>query len=172
MAAFLDAWIPSEFPDLNFQCVPHEGKNDLKRSIPIKLRGWKEPGVNFIILMDNDNRDCLLSKNEISRICRESGRSDTIIRLVCQELEAWYLGNPSAISRAYHQPQLLSKMKSTKFKNPDSIEKPSRELARLVPEFQKISGAKAIAASFGHEENRSRSFIVFRRSLESATFDT
>ena len=42
-----------------FQCVPHDGKDDLERSIPRKLRGWREPGVRFVIVRDNDRGDCI-----------------------------------------------------------------------------------------------------------------
>ena len=34
MKTLLDILLPRLFPDLLFQCVPHDGKNDLERSIP------------------------------------------------------------------------------------------------------------------------------------------
>ena len=47
MKALLDGLLPRLFPDLLFQCVPHDGKGDLEKSIPRKLRAWREPGVRF-----------------------------------------------------------------------------------------------------------------------------
>jgi len=48
MKVLLDSLLPRLFPNLEFLCVPHEGKNDLERSIPRKLRAWREPGVRFV----------------------------------------------------------------------------------------------------------------------------
>lgn len=44
MKVFLEALLPRHFPGLNVQCVSHEGKKDLEKSIPRKLRAWREPG--------------------------------------------------------------------------------------------------------------------------------
>ena len=43
MEGFLEVLLPRFFPDLSFQCVPHEGKQDLEKSIPRKLRAWRDP---------------------------------------------------------------------------------------------------------------------------------
>lgn len=59
MKALLEGMLPRLFPGLNFQCVSHEGKSDLDKSIPRKLRAWREPGVRFIIVRDNDNANCI-----------------------------------------------------------------------------------------------------------------
>ena len=58
MKELLDGLLPRIFPGLNFQCVPHEGKSDLDKSIPRKLKAWLEPGVRFVVVRDNDNADC------------------------------------------------------------------------------------------------------------------
>ena len=34
MKVLLDNLLPRYFPDLKFLCVPHEGREDLERSIP------------------------------------------------------------------------------------------------------------------------------------------
>ena len=38
MQELLDGLLPRLFPGLLFQCVPHDGKTDLERSIPHKLK--------------------------------------------------------------------------------------------------------------------------------------
>lgn len=44
MKTFLDGILPRILPpDVTFITVPHEGKTDLQKSIPIKLRAWKQP---------------------------------------------------------------------------------------------------------------------------------
>jgi len=41
MKTFLEALLPRLFPDLAFFCIAHEGKSDLEKSIPRKLKGWR-----------------------------------------------------------------------------------------------------------------------------------
>ena len=50
MKVLLDGLLPRLFPDVAFLCVPHEGKQDLEKSLPRKLRAWREPGVRFVVL--------------------------------------------------------------------------------------------------------------------------
>lgn len=37
--------LPRLYPNMVFEFLVHEGKSDLDRSIPRKLRAWREPGV-------------------------------------------------------------------------------------------------------------------------------
>jgi len=46
------------------------------------------------------------------------------------------------------------------------VQRPSAELARLIPEFQKILGARRMGARLSRERNRSTSFRVFLSSVE------
>lgn len=106
MQALLDGLLPRLFPGMPFLCVPHDGKTDLERSIPRKLRGWREPGVRFAVVRDNDGKDCRTVKNALRERCRVAGRSDTLVRIACQELEAWYLGEPDALADAFGRASL------------------------------------------------------------------
>lgn len=54
LKVLLDGLLPRLFPGLPFLCVPHEGKQDLQKSIPRKLRAWREPGVHYCVIRDND----------------------------------------------------------------------------------------------------------------------
>ena len=87
MQVLLDGLLPRLFPDLPFQCVPHKGKRDLQRSIPRKLQAWREPGVRFAVILDNDGGDCVRLKAKLKQLCNQSGRGGTLIRIACQELE-------------------------------------------------------------------------------------
>ena len=166
MAAVLETWLPTFFPELNFMCLPHEGKSDLRKSIPRKLRAWQQPNVKFVVLMDNDGRDCRGLKRELLDLCFQSGRPDTLIRIVCQELEAWYLGDPSALAEAFGRQDLVTTLASKKFRDPDSVTKPSLELTSRIPEFQKIKGAKLIAEHLLIQRNTSTSFGAFVTGIE------
>lgn len=106
MRVLLDGLLPRLFPDLPFKCVPHEGKSDLERSIPHKLRGW-EPGVRFAVVRDNDGGNCRALNRDLRTLCRAGHRDDTLIRIACQELEAWYLGEPDALADAFNRFGLL-----------------------------------------------------------------
>lgn len=167
MKVLLEGLLPRIFPDLDFLCVPHEGKQDLEKSIPRKLRAWQEPGVRFVVVRDNDNTDCASTKADLQAICSGAGRSDCLIRLACQELEAWYFGEPDALAQAYARQELARLGRKARYRAPDSIQKPSAELSNLIPEFQKVSGARLMGEFMKGENNTSPSFQVFCRGIGS-----
>ena len=88
MKELLDGLLPRLFPDMSFLCISHNGKTHLERNARTKLRGWREPGVRFVILRDADLGDCVEIKRRLVQMCEDSGRPDTLVRIVCQELEA------------------------------------------------------------------------------------
>jgi hypothetical protein len=165
MKALLDDLLPRFFPgmlvDVHFKCIPHEGKSDLDRSIPRKLRQWRVPHDRFIVVRDNDNMDCRQLKSSLVGMCNANHRSDTLVRLVCQELESWYLGDLDALSRAFQQPRVGSASMKRRFLDPDSWQKPSKEVERLIKNFQKLSGARVMARHLDPNSNSSRSFQSF-----------
>lgn len=165
MKTLLDGLLPRLFPGwvagIHFLCVPHEGRSDLERSMAVKLRAWKIPGDRFVVVRDNDNGDCQALKARLLALCAACNRPDTLIRLVCQELESWYLGDLTALAEAFANRKLNTSGLQKRFADPDAWQKPAAELVRLVPDFQKIRGARLMAASLRAEGNRSRSFQVF-----------
>jgi len=167
MKVFLDRLIPRLFPDLPFLCVPHEGKQDLQKSIPRKLRAWREPGVRFVVVHDNDSAECSSLKEELVGLCRKGSREDTLVRIAVQELEAWYIGDPAALAAAFSDPSLESIERRGQYRDPDAVVRPSAELTRLVPAFQKVSGARRMSTQLTREGNRSRSFSVFLRGIDT-----
>ncbi len=165
MKALLDAFLPRALPGLNegehFQCVPHEGKSDLDKSIPVKLRGWREPGVRFIVVRDNDGGDCKKLKERLVEVCSRAKRPDTIVRLICQELESWHLGDLEAVATAFEEPKASSPAVRAKYREPDALLKPSVELRRLVPSYQKIGGSRRMGEHITADANQSASFQCF-----------
>ena len=97
MKTLLDGLLPRLIPGIPFLCVTHEGKQDLEKSIPRKLRAWREPGVRFVVLRDKDAEDCHLLKDRLVSLCEAGGHARSLVRIACQEIEAWYLGEPAAI---------------------------------------------------------------------------
>ncbi len=173
MCVLLDGLLPRLFPGLPFQCVPHEGKHDLERSIPRKLREWREPGVRFAVVRDNDRGDCRALKKALLGLCktgrRPGRRSDPLIRIVCQELEAWYLGEPDALAEAFGREELRALR--PKARDSDEVKRPADKIERLVPEFQKVSGARLMARHLTRERNRSKSFQAFVAGIERIAGD-
>ena len=157
MKELLDGLLPRVFPDLSFLCIPFEGKNDLEQSIPKRLRSWRKPGDRFVIVRDNDGGDCIALKQRLRSMCQQTGHDDALIRIVCQELEAWYLGEPDAMATAFGDEEL----RKVGYRFPDSRPKPSEDVQRLYRGFQKIDGARRMANYMTREGNRSPSFQAF-----------
>ena len=166
MKVLLEGLLPRLFPYLSFLCVPHEGKQDLEKSIPKKLRAWREPGVSFIVIQDNDGGDCHSLKTSLSALCQGGGRGDSLVRIACQELEAWYFGEPDAMAEAFDDDRLRRIGGKALYREPDAIQRPSAEIERLVPEFQKISGARRMASRLSRERNISPSFQALIDGIE------
>ena len=166
MQALLEGLLPRLFPALSFLCVPHSGKTDLERSLRGTLRNWNVPGDRFVIVRDNDNSDCVAVKQRLRSLCREGRREDTLIRIVCQELEAWYLGDPGAMAVAFGDDRLNSISNQARYRDPDTLDHPSRIVTNLVDGYGKVSGARLMAQHLSPERNRSHSFSVFLTGIE------
>ena len=170
MKTLLEGLLPRLFEgwvkNTHFMCIAHEGKSDLDRSITRKLNGWRIPNDRFVILRDNDNADCFAIKAVISKQCKNTPHPDTLIRLVCQELEAWYLGDLNALSTAFSDSKLNKPANIKRFIDPDVIFKPSVELQRLIPSFQKGGGARLMSQHLSSGNNASKSYQHFLNGLQ------
>lgn len=164
MQVFLSEFLPRLVPgwqrDEHFLLVPHEGKSDLDRSIPIKLKAWREPGAQFVIVRDSDGADCAVLETRLQQLCRPSGR-EAMIRLICQELEAWYLADEAALQMVYPDCSKAIRKLTRRFPNPETCLKPSHELEREIPSFQKQDAARRLGCVLTQERTRSTSFAVF-----------
>jgi hypothetical protein len=157
---FLEGLLPRLFPGLPFLCVHHEGKQDLERSVPRKLRAWREPGVRFVVLRANDGGDCRETKRGLLGLCKEGMREDTLVRLACQELEAWYFGAGHVLADVYRRADLRNIGEKARFRDPDRIEQP-RSSAR--------SGVSSRTSSASRRPSRaSRLTMRRRRALETS----
>lgn len=160
MKEVLNVLLPQILPhDVLFQLVPHQGKSDLRKSIPNKLRNWNEPDVKFVVLQDQDLSDCRDLKQALKTLCDEN-RIGVQVCIACKELEAWYLGDLSAVERAY---DINLNKARTKFKIPDAVDSPKERLYELLrgKGHSQISGARRIAAHMNVSGNISESFNFF-----------
>lgn len=162
MAEIVNIVVPKIVPSgVAVQAIPHEGKSDLESSLPRKLRAWREPGVSFVVMRDKDSGDCVKIKKHLLELCKDAGRADTLVRIVVHELENWYFGDLVAVATAFEQPGLELQSKKAKYRTPDRISNACQEFKKLVPDFQKVSGAKAIAPHLNITRNTSHSFKIF-----------
>lgn len=150
--------LPSEIPPPIL--IPHEGKSDLEKSIPRKLRAWQDPDACFVIVRDQDHSDCHEVKAKLVQLCHKSGRKQSLVRIACRELESWFLGDLDAIDAAFSTHHAKKQNKS-QYRVPDTIGSPARELEKLVPGYGKVSGARALGPLINIENNRSVSFACF-----------
>ncbi len=170
MAVFLEALLPRMGLRAreHFIVVPHEGKHDLERSIPRKLRAWAPPKPMSIVLRDQDDADCRQVKRQLMELCGQAPEMQTIVRIVCRELESWYLGDLAAVARVFSKPSVANRQRSRKFRAADILARPDRELWALVGRAQKMSTARAMGqeVSLDSELTCSTSFAVFLRTLQ------
>ncbi len=140
--------------------IVFDGKQDLEKQMERKMRGYLNPKARFLVLRDQDSSDCREVKRSLLQRCKAAGRSGAVVRVACRELEAFYLGDLAAVERAYGLTGLARRQAEQKFRNPDRLGSPSRELETLTRnQYQKVSGSRAIARHLALDHSRSESFL-------------
>ncbi len=134
------------------------------------------------MLVDRDEEDCKRLKARLEKICHTAGlisktaagteqSAQVINRIVVEELEAWFLGDVTALRHAY--PRLPDISQKAAFRNPDRIRGGTWEtLERLLQKagyykggLPKIELAKTITPHMAPACNTSESFQTFRKAL-------
>lgn len=151
--------------DIVTRIIPHQGKSDLQKSIPRKLRGWANPNAQFVILHDQDSNNCRSLKSELKNLCPEDKRQSVLIRIVCVELESWFFGDLEAVRIAFPKRKIRNVLAQSGFRETDKIRNASSELLKFVPEYQKVSGARLISENLVIKRNVSVSFQMFVQGL-------
>ena len=165
MKTVLEIILPKLIPEhISYICIPHQGKQDLCKSIPKKIKAFQfKPETKFIIVHDQDSHDCKQLKSQLLKICQNTGNQNILIRIICHELESWFLGDLAAVEKAYVlKPGSLSQQQNNrKFRDPDQLNSAKEELKKLVTEYYPGTHSKAIAPYLSLTENKSRSFQIF-----------
>lgn len=156
--------------ELGINCFlrPHQGKHDLKKSIPKKMKvfsNYHQP-TKIVILHDQDSNDCKALKADLQKICTQSGTCEVLIRIPCRELENWYLGDMRAIEAVYPN------FKRSRFENRQKFRVVdqsfgSKELMKNIKNFQKGHASRTIPLHMDIAINRSESFKQFVRGVQS-----
>lgn len=171
----LESLLPRLLPGkrCSFVCVAFEGKRDLEKQLPIKLKGWRTPNTRFVVLRDQDSGDCRAIKQDLQDICRRARKPNVLVRIACRELESWYFGDLAAVESGLGIGGLATLQDRPRYRKPDKIHCPSKELKRITKNrYQKVSGSRVIGKHlrFDLDGSRSTSFRHFigglRRMME------
>ena len=148
-------------PGVCVRFVIFNGKSDLENNIVRKLKRWQFPNTRFVILRDKDAGDCFQIKENLKELCAQAGKKNVLIRIACHELESFYLGDLEAVERGLQVKGLKQKQNKRKFRNPDHLSSPSKELVNLTDrKYQKIAGSRQIAPYMDLRNNNSPSFNI------------
>ena len=152
--------------------IEHMGKQDLLRSMRRKLDAWRVlPLPRFVVLRDNDNvPNCRAAKAELESAIPQRPGLEVRVRLIMQELEAWYLCDMPALSLAgLIAPQALESVSSkAKFRQPESMADPKTAFRSLTHVSGAISAARQIAPHLDIENAKSPSFAHYINALRWA----
>lgn len=162
------------------------GKAALLRKLPQRLTGYRnypdDLDLRVLVLVDRDDEECRQLKQRLEVFAVEQGlptraRSGTQRYVVCnrivvEELEAWFIGDPDAVVAAYPNLPLSFANRAT-FREPDAVKGGTWEtLQRLLQRHRyhqgglaKVALANAVAPHMDPARNRSPSFRAFRDGL-------
>jgi hypothetical protein len=179
--AFLRVLLPKVLRNTTFRLHVHQGKTDLLKKLPPKLRAysrWIPKSWRILVLVDRDNEDCVKLKKKLVKMADDAGLSRQITRgvvrvvvvnrIAVEELEAWYFGDWQAVSAAYPNvdPGVASQ---AKYRIPDKIaggtweafERVLQKAGYFTTGLRKIEAARTVAERMLPERNSSHSFGVF-----------
>lgn len=180
--------IPHAEEHVNYELRVFSGKDDLLRKLPSRLRGYSSWARNFdvriLTLVDRDDDNCVSLKERINRIAVDAGlklhQSGSAgfggcfkARIACEEIEAWFLGDPAAIRTAY--PKVAKSFEHRAgFRDVDAIRGGTWErLEKLLQDagyfsngLRKLELARTLAPLLSLENNSSASFNHFCNALK------
>lgn len=146
--------------------IVFEGKSDLKKRLQRKIQHYSNPEAFFIILIDQDSANCKNLKQEIIQKIQNLNKP-FLIRIVCHELESWYLADLKAVERALSINGLTKKQSQKKYRQPDNLSNAKQEFQNILGEkhpYQPLKYGREIGKYLDPENKRSRSFAVFVES--------
>lgn len=156
-------------PEVQLRYFSFQGKQDLEKNIALRLRHWNVPNTLFLVMRDQDSGDCIQVKNNLLTKVRESGKEDvSLVRVVCHELESFYLGDLAAVEQGLGTTGLSRLQNKKKFRDPDSLNNAKEELKKITKDkYQQIAGSKNIAPYLELDEsNRSTSFNILLNGIQ------
>ena len=162
----LESILPKIVPQtVYYQIYSHQGKQDLEIALRKTLPTIsKIPGSRVLVTRDQDSADCKDVKKHLIDLIELNCSCQFKIRIVCRELESWYLGDMSAIEKAYPRFTASNHINKSEFRNVDKIQSPNRALLKIIPEYSareylpKLETAENISQHLDLENNKSDSY--------------
>jgi hypothetical protein len=136
-----------------------EGKSHLRKELPNKAKVYArfhEP-IFLLVLQDKDSNDCLQLKQSIIELVKPSGLTSFKVRIVCKELECWYLGDLDAVECVIPASKAGKLKNKSKYKDPEKLNGKD-EIKKWIQPYSAIQFAKSIACKMSLENNSSQSF--------------
>ena len=165
--AVLQEIVPKIVPHVTFKVHTHQGKQDLLRKLPSRLkayRRWLPSDSRIVVLLDADTPEkCKELKARVEAMVHDAQFStpssrgagepvEVLVRLAVEELEAWFFGDTVALRTAYPRvPASLGK----KARYPQSRRDPRRNVrsARTGPAPSKAP-QRAVPEDHGRQKHR------------------
>lgn len=185
---FLAAYVSG----LSFDVHNLASKQRLLLNLQDRLRGYRRlrdayagGGVELgvLVLVDRDDDDCRELKRRLEGAATEagfrtrgnadaSGAFTVVNRVVCEELESWFLGDPEAVRLAY--PRVRRFETQTRYRHCDEIaggtweafERLLQRAGHHVGGLAKLQAARDMAPHLHPGRNRSPSFQAFWTVVE------
>lgn len=184
----LDNLLPKILPsDVEFELHSFQGKSDLLKKLPQRLKGyrsWLPDDWRIVVLCDRDNDDCQDLKKSLEDYAILSGfttKSSTasqqftvLNRIAIEELEAWFLGDATAICQAY--PKIAkSFVTQQRYRYPDAIKGGTWEALEALLKgkgyhqggLNKVEAARTISEYMQPRNNQSPSFQCFNAGIQA-----
>lgn len=172
-----------------FKVVNFGSKDKLRKNLEARLRAYKKriekgEALRLLVLVDRDADDCERLKAELERDAQRAGlstktapdgegRFKVVNRVVVEELESWFIGDPEALRRAFPKLPAINPKKGI-FANPDNggtweaLHRHLKKHGIYRSSYPKKEAARRIGAQMDVTRNRSTSFRNFRDGLEAA----
>jgi hypothetical protein len=171
----LERMITSIAPTITTEIRWFQGKHELEHLLQgITLSISKMPHSAILVTRDQDEEDCKLLKQRLLGKMRHR-TSNSRIRIVCRELEAWFLGDLQAVEMAYPRSKATKYQNKSELRDVDTLPQPSQYLKKIIPDFAKlpylpkIKAAKKIAPYLNLQNNQSKSFQWTLQAIKALT---
>jgi hypothetical protein len=183
--AALGFLLPKILATTSYTIHPHQGKKDLLKKLPAKLKGyasWIPSTWRIVVVVDRDDDDCEQLMTHLEKIAGEAGLATRSVirkplyrvvnRLAIEELEAWYFGDWEAVRAAYPRVPATIPLKA-EYREPDAIKGGTWEAFERVLQkagyftggIRKIEAARSVAKYMAPTKNSSPSFRKFWNAL-------
>jgi len=161
---------------------PYQGKKDLLGKLPklfFAYSRWIPANYRFLVVIDQDQDDCITLKQKILEMAARAGLGDFIlVRVVVPMLESWFLGDAVALERAFPRLQRQRIDSKAAYRQPEQRSNPADDLDRELKEagynsgYLKLQHSTEIAPYLRLQgENKARSFNVTLQGIENLIAD-